>query len=152
MAEPYYATAVELRSALGGLSEEVLPDADATKLIVEAEDLVDERLANRPIDTDTGRKVKLADYDGDDAWRLRKLAEATLEVASVIFADPDVARRQRVRSTSGDVSTSSPYGPAYGERAQALLNASGLAIPFATVGRRRSRAGWVADRFFGNRP
>ena len=151
MAEPVYTTADDLRAALGDLPKEVLPDAEAYDLIERAEDLIDERLGNRAIDEETGRKVKLADY-ADEPWRADKLAKATLEVAAVIFRDPGVESRQRVRSVSGDVSTSSPYGPAFGERAQALLTASGFAQPFARVGRRRSRADRVATHFFDTQP
>lgn len=150
MAEPYYTTAAALRKALGELSAEVLPDADAIDLIERAEDLVDDRLGNRPIDEDTGRKVVPAD---EDTWRVEKLAKATLEIAGVLYRDPGVESRQRVRSVSGDVSTSSPYGPAYGERAESLLSASGLAVRFARASnRRRNRAGRIAQAFAEEQP
>lgn len=143
MAEPVYTSASALREKLE-VTAEVLSDDEALNLIETAEDLIDERLGARPIDEDTGRKVVPAD---EDAWRVEKLAKATLEVAAVIFRDPGVESRQRVRSVSGDVSTSSPYGYAYGERAQALINASGLAYPFARVGRRRSRGEQFRESF-----
>lgn len=144
MAEPYYATADELRAKLK-VNAEVLPDEEAVELLEIAEDLIDDRLANRTVDDVTGRKVVPAD---EDDWRIDKLAKATVEVAANVWRDPGIESRQRARSTSGDVSISGVYGPAYGERAQALLNASKLAQPFATTGRRGRRCGEVARRFF----
>jgi hypothetical protein len=137
MPEPYYATVAELRSAVGA-SEATLPDEEATPILATAEDLVDERLGVRSVDPDTGRKVVPAD---EDDWRARKLAEATVEVAAAIYADPDVARRQRARFESGDVSNSGPYGSPFGERFDALLNQSGLRVNTARMsgGRRRLR-------------
>lgn len=122
MAEPIYATAEELQKALG-VNADILPDAEAVTLIETAEDLVDDRLGNRPIDEGTGRKVVPAD---EDTWRVKKLAQATIEVAKVLYEDPGVERRQRVRSVSGDISTSGAYGSPFGERFAALLTASGL--------------------------
>lgn len=134
--EPYYATIEELREKVK-VEEAMLPDDEATQILTEAEDLTDERLGVRPIDEDTGRKVVPAE---EDAWRIAKLRDATLEVAAVIFRDPDVASRQRARYTSGDVSVSGFYGAAFGERADALLNQSGLRANRARMsgGRRRS--------------
>lgn len=144
MPEPYYATADELRSKLS-MTAEIVPDEDAIELIEEAEDVIDDALGNRQVDEDTGRKVVTAE---EDAWRVAKLAKATLEVATVIFNDPDVLRRQRHRSVSGDVATSGPYGPAFGQRAASLLAASGLAVPFARASqRRRGRNAGIAQSF-----
>ena len=140
MPEPYYATADALRAKLK-LGEEVLPDEEAVELLVEAEDLIDERLGVRPINEETGRKVDVED-ETIKAWRLEKLAGATIEVAAVIFSDPGVTSRQRARFSSGDVSVSGFYGPAFGERFSALLNQSGLAVNTARMSggsRRRCR-------------
>jgi hypothetical protein len=142
MPEPYYATVDDLRTKVG-VDEAMLGDAEAIELITAAEDLVDARLGVRPVDDESGRLVVPAD---EDAWRIKKLAEATLEVAKILFEDPGAASRQRAKFTSGDVSTSGPYGPAYGERAMALLNQSGLRRNTARMsggGRRRRRL----DRF-----
>jgi hypothetical protein len=119
-----YAQPGDLRAKVG-MSAEALPDTEAAQFISEAEDLIDERLGVRPVDPDSGRKVVPAE---EDEWRIAKLRDATLEVAAVIFRDPDVAARQRARFTSGDVSVSGPYGAAFGERADALLNQSGLRV------------------------
>jgi hypothetical protein len=136
--EPIYATAEELRTRVE-MTNDQLPDPEAIRILIEAEDLVDARLGVRGVDPETGRKVVPAD---EDAWRARKLGEATLEVAAVIFSDPDVARRQRARFLSGDVSTNGFYGAAYGERAEALIDASGLRVNRARMSggdRRRYR-------------
>lgn len=117
-----YATATELRAKLK-VTAEMLPDTEAAELIVIAEDLIDERLGVRPIMAETGRKVAVADIEG---WRAAKLAGATVEIAAAIFSDPGMQSRQRARFSSGDVSVSGFYGPAYGEHAAALLNQSGL--------------------------
>jgi hypothetical protein len=138
MAEPYYASADDLRAKLKITDEAMLPDEEAIELITEAEDLIDERLGVRGIDPETGRKVALDDYS-DESWRTDKLREATLEIAKALFEDPGLASRQRARYLSGDVSTNGFYGPAYGERCEALLSASGLRANRARMsgGRRR---------------
>lgn len=127
MAEPYYATEDELRRKLG-VTRDVLPDDEATELLAIAEDLIDERLGVREIDEDTGRKVDVSDDTDIDAWRLAKLGGATLEIAAAVYNDPGVESRQRARFSSGDVSVSGFYGPAFGERCAALLNQSGLRV------------------------
>jgi len=131
MPEPYYATAEQLRAKLK-VAEEMLPDPEATELLTEAEDLIDERLGVRTINEETGRKVDIED-ETIKPWRLEKLAGATVEVAAVIFSDPGVTSRQRARFSSGDVSVSGFYGPAFGERSAALLNQSGLAVNTARM-------------------
>lgn len=138
MAEPYYATVEELRVKLG-VDKAMLPDEEAVDLIEIAEDLIDARLGVRPVDETTGRKVV---PDDEDAWRIEKLAKATVEIAKAVFEDPGVESRQRARYISGDVSTNGFYGPAFGERAATLLNASGLQRNTARMsggGRRRGR-------------
>jgi hypothetical protein len=132
-----YATAGELRNALN-LTSDVLSNAEANSILASACDLIDERLGARCIDPDSGRKVIPAD---EDDWRIAKLRDATVEVATNLFRDPTVASRQRARFTSGDVSVSGPYGPAFGERAEALLVASGLRVNTArmSVGHPRRR-------------
>lgn len=121
---PLYATADALRKKLDTTAE-ILPDDEANEILESACDLIDERLGNRPVDPDSGRKVVVADEDG---WRIQKLAKATLEIAKALYEDPGVESRQRVRSVSGDVATSGSYGPAYGERVESLLNQSGLRV------------------------
>lgn len=150
MPEPYYTTAAALRTALG-VSKTVLSDEDAVDLIEAAEDLIDERLGNRPIDEASGRKVIPAEVEG---WQSDKLAKATIELARVLYEDPGVERRQRQRSTSGDVAVSGPYGPAYGERFAALLAASKLMQPWAAAGTGplRSSNAQKADTFFTTPP
>jgi hypothetical protein len=142
--EPFYATAVELRDALSIADESVLSDDAAAKLLEEAEDLVDDRLGPWRIDAESGRKIVVAEVE---PWQAKKLAQATLEVAKVIFSDPGIASRQRLRSVSGDVATSGPYGPAYGERFEVLLSASGLAIKFAQARRGRGRNSRIVQSF-----
>jgi hypothetical protein len=139
MPEPYYATADQLRAKLK-TSKDVLPDEEAIELLTEAEDLIDERLGVRTINEETGRKVDVED-ETIKSWRLEKLASATVEVAAVIFSDPGVTSRQRARFSSGDVSVSGFYGPAFGERSAALLNQSGLVVNTARMsgGPRRHR-------------
>lgn len=132
---PYYATVAELREKLG-MDEEMLPEAEALALLSDAEDLIDERLLNRPADPDTGRKVVPANEEG---WRVAKLAKGTLEIAKALFEDPGVASRRRASSESGDVSASGFYGPAFGELAEAAINASGLRVNRARMAGNRQR-------------
>jgi hypothetical protein len=139
MPEPYYASADDLRARLN-VSEEMLPDEESVKLLSAAETLVDERLGNWPVNEETGRKIDVED-ESIKPWRLEKLAGATVEVAAVIFEDPGVVSRQRARFSSGDVSVSGFYGPAFGELGAALLNQSGLVRNTARMsgGSRRRR-------------
>jgi hypothetical protein len=135
-AGPLYATVEGLRSKLG-LTAEVLDDDEATEVLTTACVLVDERLGNRQVDPETGRKV---DPEAIEQWQAEKLAAATLELAKLLFEDPGLASRQRARFISGDVSVNGLYGPAYGELFAALLNQSGLVVNTARMsGGRRHR-------------
>lgn len=128
-----YATPEELRSKLG-LDATVLPDDEAEGLIETACDLIDDRLGNRPVDPDTGRKVVTGD---EESWRVQKLAKATVEVAKALFEDPGLESRQRARFVSGDVSANGFYGPAFGERVESLINSSGLRVNTARLSKGR---------------
>lgn len=130
---PTYATAADLRAEYTPeLSADQLPDAEANRLIEQAEDLIDDALGARTIDTDTGRKVRFGDFDEGD-WRLEKLRDATAALAKRISEEPDLLSRERFGSVSGEVSLSSPRGSRYGARVEALLNASGLRRLTATA-------------------
>lgn len=131
-----YATPAQLRTGLR-LSVQVLSDDEAIAVLKEACNLVDDRLGVREVNPETGRKVTAAD---EDAWRVQKLSEATVEVAKVLFDDPGAASRQRARFSSGDVSVSGFYGPAFGELAMSLLNASGLRCNRARMSGSRTRS------------
>lgn len=138
MAEPHYATADQLRTKVKA-DKAMLPDDEAIELLTEAEDLIDERLGVRPVDSETGRKVVIADYS-DETWRTDKLRDATLSVAKTLFEDPGVAERQRARYISGDVSANGFFGSVFGERVEALINQSGLRVNTARMsGGRRPR-------------
>lgn len=143
---PLYAAPTGLRTFLG-TNEDVLSDSEANVVLGKACDLIDERIGNRPIIEATGRKIPMGEEaeervgEGFEEWRLKKLAEATIEIAARIFSDPGVESRQRARFETGDVSASGFYGPAFGERASALLNQSGLVVNTARMsgGNRRFR-------------
>jgi hypothetical protein len=144
MAEPYYATVAELRE------EPEIPDdfdeTEATRLLEQAEDLVDELLGAWPIDDASGRKIVEADVED---WQWAKLKRATLLLAVKLHQDPSLLEGVRWRSVSGpDFSTSQPVGagPArFGAPVMAALNASQLRrlATRAAPGRRRRFASFL---------
>lgn len=123
MAEPIYTTIAALRTETA-TDATSLPDATAIRLIVRAENLIDQALGGRWVDTTTGRKVVQADID---LWRWNKIMDATTYLAARLYAHPDLLD-QRYRSVSGpDFTVSGPLGPGLiTNEIEALLNASGL--------------------------
>lgn len=124
MAEPVYATAEQLRVEVGLAADDTgsLSDADAARLIENAEDRIDSILPQRawarpgarilpqppatdPLET-LGRKVDPAQLDG---WQADKLARATCKAAALERADPKAYAGQQWKSVSGpDFSYSGP--------------------------------------------
>lgn len=131
MAEPYYCTVSELRDHLS-VSQAVLDDTHATSLIEDAEDVVDDMLGARTVDSDTGRKVVEADVD---AWRFAKLKRATLRVAAMLYQQPKLLTTRRWETEEGpDFKVSGPLGSMFGSDVEMALNQSGLRRLFTTVG------------------
>lgn len=123
MAEPVYTTITALRTETA-TDATSLPDAQATRLITTAENLIDQALGARWVDEATGRKVVQADID---AWRWNKLSDATTYLAARLYAHPELLD-QRFSSVRGpDFAVSGPTGPGLiTNEIDALLNASGL--------------------------
>ena len=118
-----YATATELRSAVGASLSE-LPDARAEAVILEAEDFTDGLLGGWPIDETTGRKIVEADVE---AWQWSKLNRAVLLLAAELYASPDVLRRARYRREKGpDFEFEDPLGGGVLSRYLTVLDDSGL--------------------------
>lgn len=124
--EPYYCTNDDVRAepGLSGLS-----DADATRLIEDAEDIVDDLLGAWPINLITGRKI----YNvGALDWQLAKLARATAKIAALIYANPDLFRQRQYKSVRGpDFAFTDETGPGgitsiVGRDVMAILGQSGL--------------------------
>jgi hypothetical protein len=123
---PTYATAADLRGEyVPALTDEQMSDAEANRLLEQAEDLIDDALGARPIDTDTGRKVRLSDFDEND-WRIGKLTSATAALARRISENPSLLSDPLYDTTTGEVTLSGPRGSRFGARVEALLNATGL--------------------------
>lgn len=120
-ADPYYTTPDEVREVTG-IAEAILDDAEAERLILTAEDLIDAMLGARPVDYDTGRKVLYADAD-EMQWE--KLERATCLLVGFLFRNPGWEMEQRFLSTSGDVSLSSPASSPF-PQVTILLDQSGL--------------------------
>lgn len=136
VAAPTYVTAAELRLEVG---DEIDTDR-AQRLILDAEDLIDELLGVRPVNETTGRKVVAADVDG---WRFTKLKRATLKLAVRLYREPGLTGRLW-RSVSGpDFSFSGPLsGTEFGSDVEAVLNQSGLRRTTTIVGPGRDRPPW----------
>jgi len=123
MAEPYYTTATALRTELG-VDNTTLPDADALKIIQNAEDLVDELLGGWPIDRTTLRKVVQANVE---AWQWTLLGRSTVKLAAQLYRDPELARRREWTNIKGpDFQVSGPAGGGIFTDVLAPLNQSGL--------------------------
>lgn len=139
MPEPFYCTAAEVRTELG-VDTTVLNDADGSRLIQDAEDVIDDALGIAPVDQTTGRKVVQTQVM---AWQWTKVKRATLKVCRFLFQNPDWLATQRHASVGGDESVGSPYGfpvPA----AAALLDDSGLR-EIVTHARGKPREDWIGN-------
>lgn len=122
-----YATPTELRAALD-VDQNVLDDAAATALILDAEDLIDRVLGGWPPDETTGRKIVQGDVE---AWQWAKLGRATAKLAARLHRDPGLLSSPVYRSVSGpDFSFVGPQGggagQVFGVQVLALLDDSGL--------------------------
>lgn len=149
MAEPYYTTADDLRTLLG-VDESTLSDASALELILDAEDMIDEYLGGRGIDTTTGRKVIETDVE---AWQWDKLARATLKLAAKIYENDSLLDGAEWDSVSGpDYSFSgritSGLEAIAGPQILAILNQSGLREMTGKAASGRSYNSDLADRFY----
>jgi hypothetical protein len=124
MAEPVYTTPDAVRTE-AEVDATTLPDDQATRWIIRAENLIDAALGARWVDETTGRKVVQADVDG---WRWTKLGDATAILAARLYAHPELLTEQGYMSLSGpDFSRSGPLGSRlFTPEIDALLNASGL--------------------------
>lgn len=118
-----YATTAELRAELG-VDSEYLSDRDAARSLVAAEDVIDDMLGAYLPDETTGRKIVEADVE---PWQWKKLKRATLALARLLHANPELLTDQRWRSVSGpDFAFSGPLGSAVGSQVVAILDDSGL--------------------------
>lgn len=132
-----YTTATAVRTELN-VDSSTLPDADANKLIADAEDLVDQELGGRLVDATSGRKVVQAQVE---AWQWTKLGRATAKLAALLYLRPELGTTREWRNVRGpDFGSSGPVGSVYGPVIVALLNATGLrntgSVQVATLGGR----------------
>jgi hypothetical protein len=141
---PTYTTAAAVREELD-VTAEVLPDPVANRLIAHAEDVIDDQLGARPVGPN-GRKVS-GDFAAGDMSPADLVGRATTIQAAILYRSPNWDTEQRVRSSGGDVSIGSPYGPAAPVVAS-LLNASGLRRLTTSTGGGggRSPAGFTAEQ------
>lgn len=120
----YYSTPAALRTQLGGISDTVLPDAQAEVLIADAEDVIDDLLGGWPTDETTGRKIVEADVD---AMPWSKIERATVKLAAAIYTQPDLLTRMRYHREKGpDFEVEGPRGSFTGIDVMLPLNQSGL--------------------------
>lgn len=142
-----YASVQALRDELG-VSDDRLSDQDAKRVLLDAEDVIDQLLGAATSDPDpSGRKVRITDVE---AWQWAKLSRATVKVAALLHANPGLLDGQQWTSVSGpDFSFSGPRGAKVGTLVIGLLNDSGLRN---LTGRARSGIGVpaLASRFFGS--
>lgn len=150
MAEPYYTDIDTVRSALG-LDSSALDDVAAVALIEDAEDLVDRALGSRLIDPVTGRKVV---EDAVEAWQWGKVARATVKVARLLHANPDLALQEFEVVKGPDFEFRNRVGSLLGPQVDALLESTGLiatvnepaAVGVLAVTRDRALRDWSDDQ------
>lgn len=100
-----YATPTELRSALG-VNSTVLPDEKAEALLETGSDQIDRMLGARAINADTGRKVTESQVL---AWQWSRIKRATIQIASTLYAKPDILTEQQFDRIKGpDFETQGP--------------------------------------------
>lgn len=126
--EPIYCTSDELRAELN-LDDEVLDDAEATRVIQDAEDIIDRFLGGWSLDgqEETGRKVLQIDVE---PWQWAKLTRAAVKLAARFYTEPSVLEQFYQETKGPDFSVSGPKGGTLvrmlGVRVLALLDDSGL--------------------------
>jgi hypothetical protein len=123
-----YATAEELRDALG-VDDETLTDDRAEDLLEDASNEIDRLLYARPIDPDTGRKVKEGTVQG---WQWDRIVRATVKVAAQLYENPGMLTEQQFDRVKGpDFETQGPLRKGvsiFGDDVLHLVSGSGLAI------------------------
>lgn len=135
--EPYYCTIEQVRDALG-VDRVALSDAAALDLILTAEDLIDQELGARYIDHDSGRRVAERYVR---PWQWSKLTRATIKLATLVYAKPDLALGLAWTRVKGpDFEFEGPLGKTTGAQVTALLDQSGLRR--LTVSTRRGFSRW----------
>ncbi|HZP14701.1 MAG TPA: hypothetical protein VFA96_02675 [Nocardioides sp.] len=106
------------------MDQTVLPDVTANALIQDTEDMIDELLGMRPVDTSTGRKVVVTDVQ---AWQWTKLQRATVKLAAAYYRQPDLFEGPKWTSQRGpDFAVAGPNGPYVPKVVLLALNQSGL--------------------------
>lgn len=121
----YYAQPADLRAELG-VDSSVLDDDAALKLIADAEDVVDSLLGAWPIQITTGRKIDPT-LHGILSWQIGKLTRATVKIAALVHATPDIFTQRQYTSVSGpDFTVSGPVSGLLGTHVLAILDSSGL--------------------------
>lgn len=139
----YYASVQDVRDELGDDGDS-LDDAEVVRLIIDAEDLVDEYLGARCVDPTTGRKVVRADVE---EWQWTKLNRATTKLAALLHTDPDLTGVLYSEVSGPEFSVKGREGSRFGSSIDALLNQSGLrGLPnglgsISMAGGRSSRGG-----------
>lgn len=136
MSEPIYTDTATLNDELGV----ILDDNQATRLIVDAEDMVDALLGGWPTNRTTGRKIVQSYVE---AWQWALLRRATTKMAAAIYRDPAILTEQGWDSQQGpEFAVSGRRGPRIGTHIVALLDQSclrriaGRAVPGAQAGMR----------------
>jgi hypothetical protein len=123
MAEPYYTTPDQVRTA-AGVDSSTLSDGQANALILDAEDVVDALLGAWPVNYQTGRKIRQAQVL---SWQWDRLSRATAKVAAKLYENPKLLEGQRYQRVSGpDFSYAGPLGHVLGEHVVTILNQSQL--------------------------
>jgi hypothetical protein len=124
-----YATADELRAELG-VDAAALPDADANRLLEDAEDRVDDALGAWPV-LETGRKLDVAPGVLAPA-QIDAVNRATLVLAVAEYRAPGSLELPAYKSIKGpDFEKSDPIAPAGVRtirRVRSILDATGLRI------------------------
>jgi predicted transcriptional regulator len=133
-----YTTPGAVREELG-VDSSVLTNSAATRLIVDAEDVIDSMLGSWWADENTGRKVTPADVE---QWQAAKLDRATAKMATAIYRNPKLITGQQYNRIKGpDFEREGPTGAVIGSAIVTLLDDSGLRRlgGRATLGRRTLR-------------
>lgn len=135
-----YATVQELRDEIV-LTDDQLTDQEAKRIILDAEDYIDDELGLWTPNETTGRKIVQADVE---AWQWAKLRRATVKLAAALHGNPKLTAQRFRRQKGPDFEVDGPMGSPLPTTVISLLDQSGLRRLTTSLDGRANRPPWYS--------